>query len=656
MRGFMRDNIRTIGYFLILFIVVCILFSTAGAGPIDDGQIDGKRIFLEGKKALGDCRYEEAVEDFLIAQRELPLLGDYALLFLAEAYHGAGRHGESLGVIRTLFFACPESAVLRKARKIEIREAEETADEDLDRLYEAFLDDYPGDEEISFKYALFLKQHDQTERADVFFRKIYREAGPLSLSALGELSSGVLGAEDLLDRASNLIKKYDFIEAEKELKKALLLDEGENRGEILSNLGYSFFRQKRYSEAAHTYDKIRDLYFKARSLYRAGDKAGFEDTLQSLVEENDPGAALLLSAAASDKRRERKFDEALEIYEAVLAGYPEESESVTWEIGWTHYMAGEYNDAARIFSDLFSAYDNPKYLYWQARSLEFSGGEAGELYDELSKKEDNFYTAMAYARNKGGSVKSVSLKRPDLGTPEGKEELFARVDMLRSLDMPREAMEELSVLSQKISTSSEFLSVMSKFLELGEYRRVIGLASSVSYSDDLHRFRYPLAYWKEVEKISEKYDVDPMIVLSVMREESRFDAKAKSVAGALGLMQLMPQTASRLDKRLKLGIRGEDAVTDVRNNIRLGSYYLKTLSEEFPSLAHVIAAYNAGEQVVRKWQMDGNYNQVDEFIEDIPYPETRTYVKRVLTSYFQYKKISDTGTSEITFDIMLRKF
>jgi len=318
-------------------------------------------------------------------------------------------------------------------------------------------------------------------------------------------------------------------------------------------------------------------------------------------------------------------------------------------------MAGEYDDSAKIFSDLFSASDDPKYLYWQARSREALGKDAVELYDRLSEREDNFYTAMAYARDKGGSIKPVSLMGTGIEIPEDVKQRFARIDLLSSLDMTREAKEELVAFSRKISTPSEFLGVMSKLLELGEYRRAIGLACSFSYSEPLHRFRYPLAFWKDVKRISGKYDIDPMIVLSVMREESRFDAEAKSVAGALGLMQIMPQTAFRLNKHLKLGISGDDSLTNVRNNIQLGSYYLKTLSEEFPSLAHVIAAYNAGEQVVMKWQLAGNYNQVDEFIEDIPYPETRNYVKRVLTSYFQYKKISDIGAQEITFDIMLRK-
>ncbi|RPI34703.1 MAG: lytic transglycosylase domain-containing protein, partial [Nitrospiraceae bacterium] len=134
------------------------------------------------------------------------------------------------------------------------------------------------------------------------------------------------------------------------------------------------------------------------------------------------------------------------------------------------------------------------------------------------------------------------------------------------------------------------------------------------------------------------------VALSVMREESRFDCNAKSGAGAYGLMQLMPQTAYRLDRSLKLGINRPSQLTVARNNIHLGSFYLKSLFNEFHSLPHVLAAYNAGEQAVRTWQEQGNYRSVDEFIEDIPYAETRNYVKKVLTSYFQYKKLSSVDT------------
>jgi len=91
-------------------------------------------------------------------------------------------------------------------------------------------------------------------------------------------------------------------------------------------------------------------------------------------------------------------------------------------------------------------------------------------------------------------------------------------------------------------------------------------------------------------------------------------------------------------------------VNDVE--FQLGSYYLRSLFNEFHSLPHSLAAYNAGELAVRKWQERGNYKSVDEFIEDIPYAETRNYVKKVLTSYFQYKKLSSVDREGAVLDII----
>jgi soluble lytic murein transglycosylase len=118
-------------------------------------------------------------------------------------------------------------------------------------------------------------------------------------------------------------------------------------------------------------------------------------------------------------------------------------------------------------------------------------------------------------------------------------------------------------------------------------------------------------------------------------------------------MQIMPHTAFRLDKILKLGINRESQINDVRNNISLGAYYLKSLLGEFGSLADVLAAYNAGEAAAKKWRQQGNYRSTDEFIEDIPYAETRNYVKKVLNSYFQYKKSSDSPSEKAELDIIL---
>jgi soluble lytic murein transglycosylase len=221
-----------------------------------------------------------------------------------------------------------------------------------------------------------------------------------------------------------------------------------------------------------------------------------------------------------------------------------------------------------------------------------------------------------------------------------------RIDTLISLDMRAEAVTELTALCRQLSSPADLLYSASLFQNLGEFRRSVSLVARVPYSEKLHRYWYPIAFWDKVQEAARRNSLDPYIILSVMREESRFDQTAKSPAGAYGLMQLMPQTAYRLDRHVNLGIHRPSQLTDPGNNISLGAYYLKALSEEFPSLAYALAAYNAGEYAVRSWQQRFPHREVDEFIEDIPYAETRNYVKKVLTSYYQYRRISSPSPEE----------
>jgi soluble lytic murein transglycosylase len=167
---------------------------------------------------------------------------------------------------------------------------------------------------------------------------------------------------------------------------------------------------------------------------------------------------------------------------------------------------------------------------------------------------------------------------------------------------------------------------------------MVNLAIKLPYTEKLHHLLYPLAYWDSVKGFSIKYSIDPLLVLSVAREESRFDTKARSPAGALGLMQLMPRTAYRFSSKLKLGIHTTQQIYDTKNNLHIGIYYLSNLINEFGSYSHALAAYNAGEEAVGKWMQKGNYKSIDEFIEDIPYNETKNYVKRVITTFFEYKR------------------
>jgi soluble lytic murein transglycosylase len=104
----------------------------------------------------------------------------------------------------------------------------------------------------------------------------------------------------------------------------------------------------------------------------------------------------------------------------------------------------------------------------------------------------------------------------------------------------------------------------------------------------------------------------------------------------------MPQTASRISAHARVSLKHSEDLYDIRTNVFIGTYYLKSLINHFDSVPLAIAAYNAGAEAVKDWLTAGRYLSADEFIEDIPYDETRNYVKKVMTSYFEYMRQNDT--------------
>jgi soluble lytic murein transglycosylase len=617
--------------------ILLILFAASVSSAAGDSG--GKEAFRKGKADIDACRYADAVTSLTAALQEFDILADYALYYLAEAYHHTGEHTNALATLRSLLRQYPSSILKKKARWDEIREVREVSEKELPELLHAYVTDFPDDDEAAYQYGQLLTKNNEKARATAIFKRLYIGAGPLAQAAHAELAPDEISLRDTLERAENLARQYDFADVEREVRQALSRCGGKERQELLRKLANALFRQKKYREAAEVYAELNDTFFRARSLYRAGDKKGFESALQMLTEKKDRQAGYLLVTVAADKRRDKDFEGALQTYQEVLGNYPSDAEEALWGAGWTRYLSGDYAKAAETFAQLHKTYGEIKYLYWQAKSTAASGENAEGLFSKVMSAENNFYAALAATQNSA----PMPLPAPAAFTPAPSGEKTRpqeRIDALISVGMREEAVSELMLQCRQLSSVSDLLSVASLLQDLGEYKRAISLVTKAPYSAQLHRFWYPLAFWDKVEENAQRNRIDPYIVLSVMREESRFDRSAKSPAGAYGLMQLMPQTAYRLDRNLNLGISRPSQLTDPGNNIALGTYYLKKLSEEFSSLPLALAAYNAGEAAVRSWQHRFVYRSVDEFIEDIPYVETRNYVKKVLTSYFQYRRTS----------------
>ncbi len=154
------------------------------------------------------------------------------------------------------------------------------------------------------------------------------------------------------------------------------------------------------------------------------------------------------------------------------------------------------------------------------------------------------------------------------------------------------------------------------------------------------RLVYPVLYYDDIQKYSEQTGNNSPLMLALTREESYFDPLAQSMAGASGLMQLMPSTASEINSKFSLGLNVHEALFNPYLNIKLGNYYYEFLRNNLNGHdISSIAAYNGGIGSIRRWKNSILYNDTDEFVEQIPYPETKNYVKKVFRSYWNYIRI-----------------
>lgn len=166
---------------------------------------------------------------------------------------------------------------------------------------------------------------------------------------------------------------------------------------------------------------------------------------------------------------------------------------------------------------------------------------------------------------------------------------------------------------------------------LGWHSRAIATMANAASFDDLN-VRYPLPWLREFEQHSKSADIPHSWAYGIARSESLFMRDIRSSAGAIGLMQLMPATGKETANEINLAYGGRATLTDSSSNIRLGTAYLSKMFNRFDdNQVLATAAYNAGPHRVEKWLQDKNHLDARIWIENIPYRETREYVRRVLT-------------------------
>jgi soluble lytic murein transglycosylase len=162
----------------------------------------------------------------------------------------------------------------------------------------------------------------------------------------------------------------------------------------------------------------------------------------------------------------------------------------------------------------------------------------------------------------------------------------------------------------------------------------------VIFPQNIMKVLYPLKYNDFVLKYSEQFEIDPYLVMAIMKAESSFRPKVVSHKGAKGLMQLTDQTAQWGAEQLELNDFTIEKLFEPETNIMIGCWYLDKLKKEFNNnLKLVVAAYNGGSGNVSKWLKDKNLSSSGKTLDTIPFKETDHYVKKVIKDYTIYKKL-----------------
>lgn len=190
-------------------------------------------------------------------------------------------------------------------------------------------------------------------------------------------------------------------------------------------------------------------------------------------------------------------------------------------------------------------------------------------------------------------------------------------------------------------SDSQIFDAANKANKINWFIKSIAAVQKIQPNNDIEilNLLYPLPYRQTVAKYSKKYKVPESLIYAIIRQESRFNQKARSPANAKGLMQIIPSTGRWILRKLNYKSRTIKKIYNPNINIMMGTFYIKHLSNKLENLVFTLASYNAGIKNVSRWSKIYSTEIPEKFIEQIPFYETRNYVKKVLSNYIVYEYI-----------------
>jgi len=655
--------------------------------------------FATGVKLEVDSNFAKALPIFLQPAVRQGTLGHYAEYYQGLAELRLGRPSDARRTFQALAASKPigyllEAAAMREAECDEAMNDQGAAMQVYERLSKTKT---TAPDEVLMRFGRAAKAAGQPEKAtEAYSRLVYEfpfsdlaplAGGELENLPIAPIAPGSNRFKLELGRGERLFGARRYAQARQVFEGLRQAARDDDREIVLLRLAECDYFLKRARNARDGVKPFIDsgarqgeaLFFYAVATRELGGHEEYLRVVRRIVDEfpSQSWAEEALNNLATHYILQSDDDNAEKTFREMYTKFPtgHYAERAAWKIGWWAYRNANYAETVRVFEGAavnFPRSDyRPPWLYWSAR--------AHEALREPALAEAR-YTLVAtdYLNSYYGRLASRRLDTARPPTPPSEPTATdsefgiqnsefpklpandAVVRALLSLDLYDQALDELHYAQKMWGDSSAIQATIAWiYYRRGELRAGINVmkraypqylaAGGEQLPPELLKVLFPINYWSLIRRYSNEHQLDPYVVAALIAQESTFTADVKSAANAYGLMQLLPSTGRQYAKRLSLPRFSLGMLTTAEANIKMGTAYFADLVKQFGGLHFALATYNAGPSRIAKWIAAKPGLERDEFIDDIPFPETQNYVKRILGTAEDYRRLyGPDGSADAT--------
>ncbi len=625
-------------------------------------------------------------------------LADHALWLRGKALQAAGNHGEALNVFGEILKDNSDSVRVRDAKLLWAQSAIAAGRAVEVPPFLIELSEKNDAEAMLATAKAYEAQGSQTEAIRYYRKTFFYSAGSnAAKEAEAKLTSLAQpltpqDSEEQIGRAERLFNTKNFADAlaaygvlatnfpasVTPLLQVRRLTAMANTGKMIDAQGVFNSLPSSGREREEGYRQLVLGYAKAKMWPQARTTA---DSMRTAFPNGTFVAKTLIEAGLAAREAKNRVDEGYFLNTAVAA-FPNAVEVATaqFEAAWFQHESGNYAESSRMFVEHLSRYagkdttNRGKAGYWAARDSERAGktAEACALYEGVNYRYGaNWYGYLALSRltamKAGGNCRStaptdqiIAKAVANLRTVSvvaetaGQKELerVEKSDELSTIGLFDWSIDELNEAKKTAGNSPKINLALARHYRWKADNTSALVAMQKSYPDyaqmfpeemdrETWSFFYPLTNWGDIQKWSSARGLDSYHVAGFIRTETVFSSRAKSPANAYGLMQLLLPTARVVAK--KYGLDSPATAEDLFNpslNIELGTAYMKDQFIKFGRVEYVAIAYNAGPGRVGPWRATLP-PEIDEFVEEIPFKETKAYVQGIIRNSAQYRRLYD---------------